>query len=160
MRPPLLSAGRRDACEMLESESLRLTDEARMHKNEPQRSLFQYIAFGILAGWAFLVLFRFYQEHTLGFTRSLRLIAEFQPPPLPASFLKVLTIVKHLFLAFILIFAGMLTGRRLLGLIWADRPLGGSEDKWSVGQNLMMALGLGWGLMMYLTFLYGRCFAT
>jgi hypothetical protein len=168
-----------------------------MPDNGTLKKTFPYIPFGILAAWAGLVMFRFYQEHPLGLTQFYRLVLRFQPPPLPAGFLKIVIAARYLFLACLLAFVGILAGRRLLKIVGigsAERPskksthIGGHHAAWCppicdhlrgndlcvpssrspaeaefdsrkngrlVWQELILALGLGWGLLIYLTLLLG-----
>ncbi len=114
-----------------------------------------YACFGVLALWAGLVLVRFFQEHPLSPGHVWQLVRTFYLPPPSGGISKLAAILRHLFLVFLLTVAGVLAGRRLLmpaGLVRADDP---SRGKWDVAQDLLLALGLGWGLLMYITFSLG-----
>ncbi len=123
--------------------------EKDIHKN------IRYAALVALAGWAILVMFKYYQEHQLGFRRLYRLLVDYQPPPLPTDPLKIMLAIKHLSLACLLALIGMLAGRRLLRMAGISNRELHPENKWGATQDLMLALGLGWGLLIYATLFLG-----
>ncbi len=112
-------------------------------------------AIGILALWAMWVMRRFYHEHPLRFEHLRRLVERFQPPPPPTDLLKIASAGKHLLLACLFVAVGILVGRRILALAGVRRADGGKGERCEIVIELMLALGLGWGLLMYLAFFLG-----
>jgi len=126
-----------------------------MSKRDDRNRLFRGAAFAVLALWTGWILFRFFQEHPIRFRYLLRLILEYRPPPLPTDLAKVLAAAKHLLFASALATAGVLAGHRILRALGLSRPDHEAPDRRRIVQELSLSLGLGWGLLMYLTFLLG-----
>ncbi len=127
-----------------------------MPDNGTLKKTLSYLLFGVLAVWAGLVMYRFYREHPLGLTQFYRLMLRVKPLPLPAGFQKIAIAAKYLALACLLAATGVLAGRQLLKLAGvATQPESSSDSKRRFTQELILALGLGWGFLMYFTFLLG-----
>jgi len=126
-----------------------------MRKNGTYKTVLGYALFGLLAAWTMLVLFRFFQEHPLNLRYASRLVRDYQLPPLPTNTTKIILAGKHILLAGLLAITGMMAGRRLLTMAGAERSEDRAYNRWRILQELVLALGLGWGLLMYLTFLLG-----
>ncbi|MBI5118890.1 phospholipid carrier-dependent glycosyltransferase [Candidatus Poribacteria bacterium] len=126
-----------------------------MPDNGALKKTYPYIPFGVLAAWAGLVMLRFYREHPLGLKQFYGLILRLQIPPPPSDFPKIVIAGRHLSLACLLVFVGILAGRRLLRTIGIVRVENPSGSKWLVSRELVLAFGLGWGFLIYLTFLLG-----
>ncbi|NQU07665.1 MAG: glycosyltransferase family 39 protein, partial [Candidatus Abyssubacteria bacterium] len=100
-------------------------------------------------------MFCFFREHPIDPDYVRRLIQDYQPPPLPRDFLKLFSAGKHLFLACVLVLVGILAGRRMLRIAGVKQGECQPGDTWGIVQELVLALGLGLGLLMYMTFLLG-----
>jgi hypothetical protein len=126
-----------------------------MLERDRQKKNLKATALAVLAVWAALVLFRFFQEHPIGIQDLVQVIRMSKLPPLPSDLTKIALTAKHVLLAFTLLVVGIMTGRLLLRLIGIERIGDLSADRWEIVQRLVLALGLGWGLLMYLTLLLG-----
>jgi hypothetical protein len=130
-----------------------------MPEHESQKRGLHPLALAVLALWAGLVVFAFFREHPLKINYVLRLIRNYQPPPVPSDFLKILAAAKHILLACILTLAGILAGRRILSMLGIGHaeksPRESSADRWETIAALTLALGLGWGVLIYAVFLLG-----
>ena len=125
------------------------------HRRDDRDKKSPAAAYAVFAVWAALVSFRFFQERPLEPQSVWRLFTNFQPPPIPSDFLKIAMSAKHFLFALVLLAVGVMLGRRLLTLIGAWRPYDRPGDRWETVQRLILALGLGWGALMYLIFLLG-----
>jgi hypothetical protein len=126
-----------------------------MSEHNLQNKNRQVIALSLLAAWAALILFRFFQEHPIGAQSIAHLIRMSKLPPLPSDLSKIVLMGKHLLLAFILLVIGVMVGRLLLRAIGLRAADDDTRDKWEILQRLILSLGLGWGALMYLTLLLG-----
>lgn len=120
--------------------------------NDPaKKSPFINAAVVILCAWVGFVIVRFFREFPYGLQDVWWSIRNFRVP-LFGDLYKLIAAFKHLFILSLLLAIGLLAGRRvlrLLGVMQRDR----SEDKWTFIQNALLALGLGWGALMYLVLL-------
>lgn len=125
-----------------------------LHRNQTP-SFRKEVPFVLLLLWGAFVLIFFFREHPLDLVKLWRLVRSFSPPPVPTAPVKLLLVLKHLSLACFLGVVGLLTGRRILKIVGVWPPHDQAIDGWRVGENLLMALGLGWGVLVYFTFLLG-----
>jgi hypothetical protein len=100
------------------------------------------------------VLYCFLREHPLAPDNILQTAQRFRLPP-PASGLKILTALQHILMTIVLVLVGGLAGRRMLSMAGIQGREGRPGDRWFIVEELTMALGLGWGFLMYLTFALG-----
>jgi len=126
-----------------------------MPKHDPKNKMLRAGAFAILAFWTAAVMLRFYQEHPVGLKHVRRLAQQLQPPPLPTDMLKIAASGGHLLMACLFVAIGILAGRRMLRVAGLRRADHQHSDRWEIALETLLALGLGWGLLMYLTFFLG-----
>lgn len=104
--------------------------------------------------WMGIVLLRFFQEHPLSFETVWKLILDFKVP-VPSDFLKILLILKHVLLACLLTCVGIITGRRILRMVGVWPPNQQQAETWNIVLNVLLSLGLGWGILIYAVFVLG-----
>jgi len=125
-----------------------------MTEHKSYKNIVTYAFLCALAAWGALVAFYFLREHPLSVGQVWRATLSFRLPP-PTSFSKIILALKHCVLACLFVVVGILAGMRILGMVGARGSERRSGDKWLIMQDLMLALGLGWGLLMYMVFLLG-----
>ena len=121
-----------------------LLDSGRTAKS--QSSLHRYAYPGILLLWCALVLIRFFQAHPLDLAHMWRLLGNFSVPTPSSDLTKLAAAARYIALACLLALVGILSGRFLLKLIGLGGKDYRSGGRWETVQNLLLALGLGWGL--------------
>lgn len=77
----------------------------------------------------------------------------YQPPPLPSNPVKIVLALTRVALLLLLAVTGVAAGRRVMALAGVRRQR--ATDKWERGLELLVALGLGWAVVMYATLALG-----
>lgn len=127
-----------------------------MTENNVKREIFHYILLCVLGSWALAVVYFYYRVHPIAPGQLWQTILGFRLPPPPTDPLKIALALKHTVLACVMVVFGVLTGQRILrimGIRRSEHPSNG--NRWSVVQDLMVSLGIGWGLLIYLVFILG-----
>ncbi|RJP68511.1 MAG: phospholipid carrier-dependent glycosyltransferase [Candidatus Abyssobacteria bacterium SURF_17] len=126
-----------------------------MHEDYGESRAIKLLLFCALVLWAAVVLVRFFQEHPLEPQHVWQLIRTFRFPLPSRNLSNIASSLKHLILASLLIATGVLGGSCVLYAAKL-KPAGNFlNEKWNFIQYLLLALGLGWGILMYVIFLLG-----
>lgn len=126
-----------------------------MNEREARANKLLYVGLGALALWTVFVIVLFFRSYPLNPAHAVNLIRNLAPPPFPSEFFKIVLAIKRLFLIALLTTAGVVTGRRLLRALGALPQGERGSARWDIMQELALALGLGWGLLIYANFLLG-----
>ncbi len=127
-----------------------------MTENAVKTGIVKYLVFCVLGSWALAVVYFFYSTHPIAPGQIWRTILGFRLPPPASDPVKIAVASKHMVLACFIVVFGVLAGRRILGII-GIRKNGhrGSDSRWDAVQDVLLSLGIGWGLLIYLVFILG-----